>query len=353
MAIYYLIYVLILISYFICLQHNLFIKPFFIIFCIVLVLFAGLRGMDVSRDMYNYVLVFDNANAYTDNTLFSMEPMAKIIPVTLKYLHIYYYWSVFLCFAILSVPLKFRAILKYSPLPMVSVLLFFSYFYLLQDFTQIRAAVAAAILLWSIDDVINKKIINFILKIAIAVLFHFSAVAIFPLYFFSLKRLNKYKYATLLIICFIIGALRVNLLAFIPFVSQIGRNVDMYTALTNAADVATSGVVTVTNIIYLAICMLFILLIDTLQTKDQFSILFVKLLTYSLCIMFVLNPFSVAIAGRFFELIACSTIISFMYFIYLIKPKYIGVSISILLSLYFFSLYVFRLPIVSSYFFNF
>ena len=96
MAAYWFFYIMILSSYYFCYYNPAFKNAIINLIMLGLIIFAGFRGIGVARDMTNYVSAFDSVYRYTDEL--NMEPAAKYIPVTLKYLDIYTPGVVFVIF---------------------------------------------------------------------------------------------------------------------------------------------------------------------------------------------------------------------------------------------------------------
>lgn len=93
----------------------------------------------------------------------------------------------FLTFAILGVSVKFFAFYKYSPIPLLSLVLYLFSYFLLHDYTQIRAGVSAGIFLLALEDLSDGNKSKYFKKIAIACLFHWTALILFPVYFIVRK----------------------------------------------------------------------------------------------------------------------------------------------------------------------
>lgn len=102
--------------------------------------------------------------------------------------------SFLLLYAFISVSLKVIIFKKLSTSPILTVILYVSTYFILHDMNQIRIGLACAIILWSLQDVIERNKIAFLTKILLAVLFHYSAVIALVLYLFNTKKINKGLY---------------------------------------------------------------------------------------------------------------------------------------------------------------
>lgn len=102
-------------------------------------------------------------------------------------------------FAILSCGTSLYGILKNSPNIWLSLFAYLSYYYVLHDMIQLRAAVACGIMLIGIRYACERKWWIFFPLCLTAFYFHYSASVFFIFYFLPRKRLYKYFWAALLI----------------------------------------------------------------------------------------------------------------------------------------------------------
>lgn len=313
----------------------------------MLTLLAGMRAIDVSRDTDNYAYMFDHVYKYYDWFTGRDELMAVVIPVTLKYLGIYSYFSVFLIFAAFGVGFKFLAIKRYSPLPLLSVLLYYSNFFILHEMTQIRAGVATGILLLTIDDICEKRFLRFLIKIVVASTFHISSLVFLLVYFIDPKAINKKLYLAIFCIVIPLGALKlINVFGLIPGLSSFSTKLATYEALQNGmSDVNLFNITTVINIFILLIQLIFIERI-TLITK--YSIVIIKIMYFGIISLFILSAVPV-IAWRISELFMVISFISIPYFYYIIRPRIISRSILVSFAFLMLFLSLFRQGLLQPY----
>ena len=286
-----------------------------VLLMILLTFFCGFRAVGVDKDSYNYLFMFDIFNGYFDSLYVGIEPGFSVVTMLLKKINLDSVNYLFLVFALLSVPVKIKFIYKYSKYPILSILIFYSFMYFKQDFTQIRAAVAVAIYVWAIDDILYKRPKIFVLKIILASFFHVSAIILCLTYFISNLKINKRNYFLMLLGSFVAANLKLTTLFLkLPFFSFLTR-------LQSYIEKSASGATDVFNPFGLLFLMQFTLsflllyFIDTIKDKDKYSIFFVKLLLWGTICLYLLGGLSVAIATRINELLVFSTCISYTYFI--------------------------------------
>lgn len=346
MFIYWVLFGLIVIGIAIYFDRQELEKIIFIIIGIVLILFAGLRAVDVSRDSMNYTYMFDRVNFYSDWLYSSQELMAVYVPVTLKYLGIYSYLTMFMIFALLGVSIKFIAIRRYSALPMLSVLFYYVTSYLLHEMIQIRAGVATGILLLSVTDIYNKNFMRFLLKVGIASLFHISSLVFIPFYFINPNKINRLLYYLGLIIVVIIGIRGVNVFTLFPGLGGLNAKLQAYQKFQNfMREVNLLSIGGVLNIILVIVLIQFS---NQLRHVNQYAIIITKMLYFSIVSLFLFSAVSI-IAWRISELFGVASFIAFTYLLYLIRPKIFLVIMLIIMAAGLFSLNLYRQGLMQPY----
>lgn len=308
---------------------------------IILTSFCGFRSIGVATDSYSYLFMFNTFNNYFDSLSVGVEPGFSVLTTLLKKIGLDSINYLFLVFALLSVPIKIKFIHKYSKYPILSILIFYSFMYFKQDFTQIRAAVAIAIYIWAIDDILCKRFKLFFLKIVLASFFHVSAIVLCITYFISNKEINKRNYFLMLFGSFVAANLKLTTLFLkLPIFSFLTR-------LQSYIEKSSSGKTDAFNplgslfLMQFALSFLLLYFIDNIKNKDKHSIFFVKLLLCGTICLYLLGGLSAGIATRINELLAFSIYISYTYFIYFIKPRIMAVTIVIFLgcTLYWFQMF--------------
>lgn len=158
---------------------------FYLISVLTLVLFAGLRQAGVGADDFNYIDKFlevpDLTYWMSGEFRYSlkeiwMEP-SYIFLGSLIRVFTDQYTFLFLAVASISVGAASYGYYKYSPYWFLSLLLFFSHTFLYRDINQIRAAVAAAVGLFLIEQIHKRNIVKCILIILAACSFHLAAAS--------------------------------------------------------------------------------------------------------------------------------------------------------------------------------
>src|ERR1035437_2086421 len=195
----------------------------FIITTIFLILFAGLRGLKVDFDNKSY-LIFYSVSPYIENLFTNSHKFFSSIRIEPSLIIIFSFVKSFFkdgfpiaifLYALLSVYLKMTAIRKMTDFVMLSTLIYFSGIFLLQDMTQIRAAVAVGFILLSIQKIEEKKVFQFLIYISLAIFFHYSSILFIPFIFLNTKKIDKLYYILLMFIPLLLSIFKHDPLNFI------------------------------------------------------------------------------------------------------------------------------------------
>ncbi len=109
---------------------------------------------------------------------------------------------VYFIFLLLSLSLKIKVIKEFSNNKIISCYIYLTMFFLIQDYTQIRASVSVGIFLLSIQYIYKNKVKYFALFL-ISLLFHWSSI-IFILIYIIIINIKKIEYYFFILIIFIL-----------------------------------------------------------------------------------------------------------------------------------------------------
>jgi hypothetical protein len=329
MYFYYLIFFLLVSFYFIG-KDDKRRNTLFIITAVLLIGVAGLRGSHVDRDYVTYV---DYLNDLGGRSLIMLEPTFFLFsyialitanpPVTL-----------FLIFAIIGVTLKFKAIAELTEFWFLSIVIYFSYYFLVHEMTQVRIGVCSGILLLAVKDIYNKNIRSFLFKVFIGTLFHYSFLIVIIFYFLNPKKINRVFFVLLILFSYVIfygGVNTISLLKIVP-IYFIQVKIDNYLLLMGDGNFVDINVINILMIY--RICFMFVLLwkSEFLQTANKYSIIMIKLYSWSLFFLVFLAGMPV-MAFRINQLLCIVEIILWPFLLYILKEKYLAVVIVILTAL--------------------
>ena len=90
----------------------------------------------------------------------------------------------------ISIPIHLTLFWKISKIPLLTLTIYISYYYMMHEMVQIRAGVAAGLFLWALYFYVEKKKLLTLILIGAATLFHYSAAAGFAIFLFSNRLPN-------------------------------------------------------------------------------------------------------------------------------------------------------------------
>jgi len=282
-----------------------------------LALFAGLRGKDVSSDYSTYIDFFQEIKAEgTLNLISLVEPTFVIIAYILPTIK-----AVMIVFAVLAVSIKLLALNKMTPYIFFSVALLFSSFFLVQEMNQVRAAVATGLLLLSVPSILDKKLFYFCLIIAFAMLFHYSAIVFFPLYFLNNYKVQRF-YFLIIPASYLLNLLGIGFLDILKHVhiNFVESKLEAYNEL------YSMGMYTKINIynpiIVIRIAIIYALLANArqLSLKNRYFIILIKSYVISISILVLFSSLPV-FSLRVSDIFGIVEIVLIPFFFYIYNPK--------------------------------
>lgn len=294
-------------------------------FLVLLVLIAGLRD-NVDKDYLLYHSMYQSCldgNYPGEISFYLISLMVYNLfnnPVFL-----------FFIYAVPGVSLKIFAIRKLTEFWFCSLLIYFSFFFMLHEMTQIRAGVATGFILLGIPSIYEKNFKSFLLFIGAAFLFHYSAIIIIPFYFLNKDRISRLFYF-IIPFAFLLYFLNINVTSVIQLVKidYITVKYMAYKAL------AESGVTTnLFNVIQLMRYIFIAILLwkwEVIAEKNKYAVLLIKFYIIGSFLMIIFADIP-AISFRFSELFTIVEFIVIPFFIYFFKTEFQGAIVVSLIAL--------------------
>lgn len=161
---------------------------------VILAFFVGMRDVTVGTDTAGYARVFLMMGEFptwiSAATGISTEDGWNILNWFI-YRITPHYWFLFTFVGVLTSLCAISTIERLSSTPVLSLFLYITLGFYLSGFAGMRQAVALAIYMLAIPQLVNKKIIQYIIIVIIASFFHKTVLVALPLYFvFNLKYSN-------------------------------------------------------------------------------------------------------------------------------------------------------------------
>lgn len=309
-----------------------------------LILIASSRHSYSTKDTTNYIYAFNSISNFS--TFIRFEPTFVLITLVTKFMG--FSWNfLFFVYASIAIFIKFISIKKISNFYYVSILLYISNFYILHELTQIRVGIATAILLSSIKPLYDRKAINFLILITIAVLFHYSAFVFYILWFLNPFKLNKYSLILILLFSYILVLNNITLTFLFKEVRipQFVKLVDFYSNKNLSRQTNVVNIFNAFFIIRFIVCIYLIFNYEYLSKINKYFILLIKIYVIGLTSFLLFSDFTI-VSFRISELFLIVEIILVPLLIFLFRPQLIAKFIPIVISIIYLFLNIFYIKLI-------
>ena len=288
---------------------------------IVMIVVAGSRGIYDTPDSDFYEIMYYSINSLDDDI---REPTMVYSSYYLNTLG-FGVNALFFAYAIMSIPLRLGAILKMSPLPILTLAIYISYFYQLHDLMQIRCAVASALFLFALYFRSEKKWWRAVLCILIGFLFHYSAITGFIIFFFSNKELKVWQRIALAVVvplCLMFYFFGFDYSYLVP--DELGG--ERLAAYRELKDKGKEDALTfvfylhpvfLLNVVLYYACLLYY---NVLAKNYKYMPIMLKVLAFAFFCMLTLSTLSGVLASRLYEYYAIVSIFLWTAAVYAFRP---------------------------------
>jgi len=305
---------------------------FLIISAIILWCIVTFRGEGIARDYGNHVIRYDNAmpiKYYIDNSeyLVRHDPAFTIISSIVKYSLNDKIILFFMFFATIGVSLKVLAIKRLSSFWLLSVLIYFSNYFILHELTQIRTGIATGFLLLSIPSIKNRKLAKFLSFVFLATLFHYSSLIFLPLYLVNPTKINIKKYLIIMItpIFFPFTNFSIHkIFAVLGENNPLTLRYFVYTNLLSQGIGENTNTFSILILFNITIGFILIMKWKSVYDKNPYAVVLIKVHVFSIVLFYLFYDVS-AFAFRFFEILNVVQIIVLPFVIYFFRQRYISV----------------------------
>jgi hypothetical protein len=313
---------------------------FFSVVTLVMIFFAGFRVPGVGVDDKYYVQLFKDARHGILHKEISFYIFSNIFN-RINY--------VFILFALIGVGLKGYFILKNTKYFGIVFFLYFSSYFFLHDFVQIRAGVASALILWILYSAGQRSYFKYFGLSLLAIFFHLSAICILPVIFLSNKN-SKLFYVILGLVSLLLAfvfPLNINELAsYLPEV--LFDRISFYLAPEENFGINLLNPIA---LIHYFMAIIIFIFWDKLVSYSDSSIYIIK--TFLIGIYLFLIFHSIDIVFRIYELFMITQIPLADMLIQSLKQKYVMIPLMLLLCVLYFYYYVIKMPVINPFSFYF
>ena len=309
---------------------------------LLLIFIAGFRPIGLDRDSPNYVSLLNIP--FSQANFLDKEPTFWMLVEINRVLFSSNERTFFLIFAIIGVSLKILAINRLSSMPFLSLWAYICLYFVLHEMTEIRAGVASGIFLLAIQDIVNRNLKKFIIKVLFASLFHYSAIVMLPLYFLNLRKISIIYFFLPVIGLFLayFGLSKILLLNFTDFLPEfLSYKLRIYLSL---LELGEHKEINIFNFFYSSLLiLLYFILYYYAKNKIKFNnydIFYIKVLSLLLFTFYFFSPVPV-LAFRISEFFGVILIIFLPNLVLYFKQK----EILLLLIISYFVCYFFGVTI--------
>ena len=181
---------------------------FFIMLGMIMILIAGLREVGSTPDSQDYEdMYYGKTNKILEA---ATEPSFAIISSILNALSLGTN-ALFLTYAFISISIHLSAFWKMTKMPLMMLTVYISYYYMMHDMVQIRAAVASGLFIWAIYFYVEEKKKYALICILTGIFVHYSATVGLLLFLLKEKMPNWQKAILYLVVPIGIVAYFMNL----------------------------------------------------------------------------------------------------------------------------------------------
>lgn len=298
---------------------------------------SALRPENFDRDYESYVYIFNNIDDFFGYIEISFYLISKF----LRSLNAGYF-VLFMVYAFLGVLLKFYTISKISTFPMISLLLYFSYSFLVHDLTQIRINVALGFVLCSIIPYFEKKYILSALLFSLGVFFHYSTFVFLVILFLNKDNISK-KWYFFIPLSYILGLFSLYLYNYFDMVqfSYIEYKISAYEGeLSNEK----MNIFNSWQLLKITFAYFLMFRIDYLKQFSSYTVVFMKMYILSILVIPLLhvNP---VLSQRLSDIYGISEIFLIPMILFLFKQEAISRLLIMFYALAFFILNIYYINI--------
>ena len=234
--------------------------------------------------------------------------------------------TLFLIYAVVTIPLKIKALFSLTPYVFTALVLYIPKYFELHDMIQIRAAAAATFFFLAIKPICDKRYIVASILVLCAILMHYSAACLIPFIFWGNRKLSfggRIIAACLIPISFTLYFLKMDLFSLIPSF-LVGGKLDFYKESTEKGEWAEISAPYL-NLYFMGKCLVAYLCLyyyNFLVKIDNKAPLLINLFVTSIVFLLSMSTIPV-IGGRISDMFGIIDCLVFTYCLYIFSPKYI------------------------------
>lgn len=309
-------------------------KIIYILLGIAMILIAGLREVGATPDSDTYEEMYYAKDGSLSTLL--TEPSFYLISSFLQSFSLGVN-ALFFAYAILSIPIHLSAFWRMSRIPLLTLTIYISYYYMMHDMVQIRCGVAAGLFIWAIYYYAEGKKLYTLLFILSGTLFHYSAAAGLVIFFLgnNLPKWQKYILYAIVPVGIVVYFTHFDIFSIIPD-EWGGLKLMKYRNMSEKGiDDELAGwkfenhMLIWMNIVLYNACIYFH---DYLAKHFKYTTVAIKLQAVGFCFLFFANSISKVLGNRMNDYFSIASVLLWTASFYAFYPKLLSKIISNVIS---------------------
>lgn len=311
---------------------------------IIFFLFAALRPVGIDQDSLGYQGYYNSGKLIW----VLVEPSFGVISYYSRLLF-NDFRCVLVIYAAIGLGLKFWIMPKLAINLWQTLIIYFSTYFLLHEFTQIRVGIASGLFLIALYYLKSNQSYRYVLCILIAGLFHYSALVLLPVIFFKNFRLNKTSsiiIASLIPLAIILTRYNVAFLPSLNFIETISMKLEIYSKEAENASIRLN----IFNLIYISkylILYVFIYYRELLQVRYKYFDIILVIYAISL-FLYISLSWNTILAMRISELLGVVEILLLPCIGKIFKSRSIGALAIIIIAAFYLFANIYSLELIYS-----
>ena len=294
----------------------------YVVFGIAMIFIAGMRAVGSTPDTESYQMYFESNS---ELALLLHEPTFKFFINALQSSPLGVN-ALFFVYAIISIPIHLALFWKVSKVPLLTLTIYISYYYMMHEMVQIRAGVAAGLFLWAIYFYVKKKKLWTLTFIILGTLFHFSAAAGLVIFLLRDKLPNWERIVlyALVPVGMLVYFSHFDISMLLPDVFGLERLMKYREANEMGAEDDLAGWMFESHpLIWMNIVLYYasIYYHDFLKERFKYTTIAIKVQAVGFCFLFFVNSFSKVVGNRMNDYFSIASILLWTASIYAFYPK--------------------------------
>ena len=301
-------------------------KILYVLFGIAMIMIAGMREVGSTPDTESYEEMY-----YSKEDSISMmltEPSFGFITDILQSMALGIN-ALFFVYAILAVPVQLSALWRFSRIPLLTLTVYLSYYYMIHDMVQIRCAVASGLFLWAIYFYVERKKLFSLLFILMGILFHYSAIAGLVIFFLGngFPRWQRYLLYAIVPVGLFVYVTHIDIFSLVP--DELGGlKLMKYRTMREkgledelAGWKLNSNLLIWMNIVLYYACIYYH---DYLVKRFKYTSVAIKLQGVGFGFLFFVNALSMVVGNRMCDYFSVASVLLWTASVYAFTPIIIG-----------------------------